>query len=88
MTDADLTSLLAPPIALNPEGIYDPEPRAFDLDVSVPDYASFALWLDGNTKVVIPVAVTKENAIRIQSTVRALGREVVHTWGMQYSATP
>lgn len=56
-----------------------------DLDVSVPDFNGFSLWLDGDTKVKIDVPINLENASMIQSVVRELGREVMHTWGQQYS---
>lgn len=59
-----------------------------DLDVSVPDFNGFSLWLDGDTKVSIDVPINLENASMIQSVVRELGREVMHTWDQQYSTEP
>lgn len=59
-----------------------------DLDVSVPDFNGFSLWLDEDTKVKIDVPINLENASMIQSVVRELGREVMHTWDQQYSTEP
>ena len=71
----------------NPEGVF--EDGSFDLDVfvdpgSLHRYQSFSLWLDGDTRIEIPLAVNEENARSIQQEVRRQGREVIHTWGMQY----
>jgi hypothetical protein len=70
----------------NCEGIYCF--NELDLDVSVPDFNSFSLWLDGDTKVNIDVPVNIENASMIQSVIRDLGREVMHSWSQQYSIKP
>ena len=70
----------------NCEGVYSF--RELDLDVSIPDFNSFSLWLDGDTKVKIDVPVNIENASMIQSVIRDLGREVMHSWSQQYSIKP
>jgi len=70
----------------NCEGIYSF--NELDLDVSVPDLKGFSLWLDGDTKVKINVPVNIENASMIQSILRDLGREVMHSWSQQYSIKP
>jgi hypothetical protein len=71
---------------INCEGIYCF--NELDLDVSIPDLKGFSLWLDGDTKVNIDVSVNIENASMIQSIIRDLGREVMHTWSQQYSIKP
>jgi hypothetical protein len=67
----------------NCEGIFSP--NFLDLDSN--GY-KFFLWLDGDEAIEIDVPVNLENASMIQSVVRDLGKEVIHTWGQQYSINP
>lgn len=84
MTEPDLITLLRPHLDAKPEGIFTF--GEFDLDLN--RAGGFALWLDSNEKVVIPLDVNRDNAVLIQRVVRALGREVLHTWSEQYSTEP
>jgi hypothetical protein len=70
----------------NCEGIFSP--NFLDLDGQIPNWNGFSLWLDGDEKIEIDVPVNLENASMIQSVVRDLGKEVIHTWGQQYSINP
>lgn len=63
-------------------------PNFLDLDYQVPSCSGFSLWLDGNEKIDIDISVNLENASAIQSVIRDLGREVIHTWSQQYSINP
>jgi hypothetical protein len=67
----------------NCEGIFTP--NFLDLDSN--GY-KFFLWLDGDAAIEINVTVNLENASMIQSVIRDLGKEVVHTWNQQYSINP
>ena len=70
----------------NCEGIFTP--NFLDLDCSLDCDNGFSLWLDGNRKIEIHVPIGLENASMIQSVIRDLGKEVIHTWAQQYSTNP
>jgi hypothetical protein len=70
----------------NCEGIF--YPNFLDLDYQIPSLDGFSLWLDGDKKIEINIPVNLENASMIQSVIRHLGREVIHTWSQQYSNNP
>jgi hypothetical protein len=70
----------------NCEGIFSP--NFLDLDCSLDCDNGFSLWLDGHEKIKIEVPVNLENASMIQSVIRDLGREVIHSWSQQYSINP
>lgn len=67
----------------NCEGVFSP--NFLDLDSSGD---SFFLWLDSDAAIKIDVPFNLENASMIQSVVRDLGKEVIHTWSLQYSINP
>ena len=70
----------------NCEGIFTP--NFLDLDGKIPNWDGFSLWLDGDEKIEIDIPINIENASMIQSVIRDFGREVMHTWGQQYSSKP
>jgi hypothetical protein len=70
----------------NCEGIFSP--NFLDLDGRMPDWNGFSLWLSGDEKIEIDVPVNIANASMIQSVIRDLGREVIHSWSQQYSIKP
>jgi len=70
----------------NCEGVFSP--NFLDLDGRMPNWNGFSLWLDGDEKIEIDVPINLENASMIQSVVRDLGKEVIHTWSLQYSINP
>ena len=67
----------------NCEGIFSP--NFLDLDSN--GY-KFFLWLDSDEAIEINVPVNIVNASMIQSIIRDLGREVMHSWSQQYSINP
>ena len=85
MTHKQLTELLNPFLVDFRMGIF--EGGEYDLTQSH-DGKSFILRLDVTTIVRVPLKVTRLNANLIQKTVRAMGKELVHTWNHQYSREP
>ncbi len=91
MTREELKALIQPYVDKAPVGIT--ELSEFDLDgwYSPDDKLrghGFSLWFDGDTWLNIALDMNNENASLIQSVVRELGREVFHTWAMQYNTDP
>ena len=84
MTIEELVEMIRHYIEKHPEGIFDC--GEFDLDVNIDARdGSLSLWLDSDTKLDFPKGVSGDE---IQKAVRSLGRELLHTWGQQYSEYP
>lgn len=85
MNETELIDLLKPYIDANPEGVFLVPFGAFDLDIDLDVPNGLCLWLNGDTSVAIPPGT---DPVNVQKAVRSLGRELLHTWGQQYSVNP
>ena len=80
MNEEELKSLLIPFMDKKLEGIFGR--GEFDLDIKDGKYV---LWFDSETSVDFPHGTDPTS---IQKVVRSFGRELLHTWDLQYSVNP